>query len=251
MKRLTRVAAVVAAVMMSTTVSAQDKVEATVQADLVSGYIWRGQNFGSVAVQPTLGIAWKGLSLTAWGSYQLPATVQDGTSCRTKELDLTLGYSYKGFNVGITDYYCLGNCPDGSEPRYFLYDNGNRTAHTFEANVGYDFGFLSVQWFTNFAGVDGTTEKGKRAYTSYFEISAPFKLGGLDWKATLGAVPYSTAGGYYTDSNSKGFAVTNVTLGASKDIKITDSFSLPVFANLIANPSTQKFYFTAGFTLGI
>lgn len=244
-------AAIAAAVMVSGTAMAQDKVEVTAQADLVSGYIWRGQNFGPLAVQPTLGIAWKGLSLTAWGSYQIPSTAQNGTSTRTKELDLTLGYSIGGFNVGITDYYCLSNCPDGQEARYFLYDNGKRTAHTFEANVGYDFGFLSVQWFTNFAGVDGVTEKGKRAYTSYFEISAPFKLGGLDWKATLGAVPYSVAGGYYTDSNSKGFAVTNITLGASKAIKITDSFSLPVFANLIANPSTQKFFFTAGFTLGI
>ena len=30
---------------------AQDKVEASVGADLVSGYIWRGQDLGGVSIQ--------------------------------------------------------------------------------------------------------------------------------------------------------------------------------------------------------
>ena len=42
---------------------AQDKVEASVGADLVSGYIWRGQDLGGVSIQPSLGISYKGLSL--------------------------------------------------------------------------------------------------------------------------------------------------------------------------------------------
>lgn len=32
---------------------AQDKVEASVGADLVSGYVWRGQDLGGVSVQPS------------------------------------------------------------------------------------------------------------------------------------------------------------------------------------------------------
>ncbi len=39
--------------------------EATIGADFVSRYIWRGQDLGSASVQPTLGIGYKGLSLTA------------------------------------------------------------------------------------------------------------------------------------------------------------------------------------------
>lgn len=50
---------------------AQDKVEASVGADLVSGYIWRGQDLGGVSIQPSLGISYKGLSLGAWGSVGL------------------------------------------------------------------------------------------------------------------------------------------------------------------------------------
>lgn len=38
---------------------AQDKVEASVGADLVSGYIWRGQDLGGVSIQPSLSVAYK------------------------------------------------------------------------------------------------------------------------------------------------------------------------------------------------
>lgn len=223
---------------MALSASAQDKVEATIGADVVSNYIWRGMKLDDAAVQPTLGVSYKGLSLSAWGSYGIT-----GSADVTKEFDLTLAYSTGNFNVGITDYYVVKD----DATKYFLY-SANSTAHTFEANIGYDFGPLSVQWFTNFAGLDSRTEKGKRAYTSYVELNAPFKLGGMDWNATLGAVPYSAGNGFYA-ANASGFAVTNVALKASKDIKITNTFSLPLFAQIIGNPSTQKAYFVLGFTL--
>ena len=46
---------------MSMTTFAQDEVETTISADVVSSYIWRGQDLGSTALQPTLGIVYKGL----------------------------------------------------------------------------------------------------------------------------------------------------------------------------------------------
>lgn len=218
---------------MATTATAQDKVETTIAADFVNQYIWRGQKCGEVSIQPTLGIGYKGLSLSAWGNVGL------SNSSDTKELDLTLGYTVGGFNVGVTDYWF-----DDPNEKYFSYA-AHKTSHLFEANVGYDFGPVSLQWYTNFAGNDGLNKSGKRAYSSYFEATAPFKLGGCDWAATVGAVPYATT----TYKKANGFAVTNVTLKASKDIKITNSFSVPVFASVTANPSSQKAYFAFGFTL--
>lgn len=50
---------------------AQDEVETSIGADIVSQYYWRGQDLGAVSLQPTLGIGYKGLSLTAWGSVGL------------------------------------------------------------------------------------------------------------------------------------------------------------------------------------
>ncbi|MBQ9216428.1 MAG: hypothetical protein IJ159_06730 [Prevotella sp.] len=216
----------------SATTFAQDKINTTVAADFVSSYIWRGQDLGSTAVQPTLGIDYKGLSLSAWGSYGL--TNPDDT----KEFDLTLAYTTGGFNIGITDYWF--NTP---EERYFLYD-AHKTSHVFEANIGYDFGPAAIQWFTNFAGNDGLNKSGDRAYSSYVELSAPFKLASVEWAAAVGAVPYATD--FY---GVNGFAVTNLSLKATKDIKVTDSFGIPVFAQVAANPHTQKAYFVFGFTL--
>ena len=234
MKRLLKVAAFVVAVALPSMADAQEKVEATVGADLVSNYIWRGQDLGAAAIQPSVGVAYKGLSLTGWGAYGL--VDKDDT----KEFDLTLAYTTGGFTVGITDYFCVNgqdNCPD----RYFLYD-AHKTAHVFEANIGYDFDVLSLNWYTNFAGADGLNKSGDRAYSSYVEVGVPFKLGGLDWDFTLGAVPYATD--FYADAH--GFAVTNVGLKTSKDIKITPTFSVPLFGAIAANPSTQKIYLTAG-----
>lgn len=216
---------------LSGTALAQEKIEATIGADFVSQYIWRGLDCGNVSVQPTLGVAYKGFSLSAWGSVGFKS--ED-----TKEFDLTASYTVGGFSVGITDYWF--NTP---EERYFNY-KAHGTSHVFEGMVGYDFGLLSAAWYTNFAGNDGYNKSGKRAYSSYVEVNVPFKLATCEWTGTLGAVPYATT---FYDTN--GFAVTNIALKATKDIKITETFSVPLFAQVIANPSSQKAYFVFGFTL--
>ena len=219
----------------SATAIAQDKIETTICGDIVSSYIWRGQDLGSAAVQPTLGVGYKSLSLTAWGSYGLVNTAD------TKEFDLTLSYTTGGLNIGITDYWFdAGLDPDA---RYFKYD-AHGTNHVFEANIGYDFGFASLQWFTNFAGNDGLNKDDKRAYSSYAELAIPFKLATVDWTATAGVVPWATS--LY---GTTGFAVTNLALKATKEIKVTDTFSIPVFGQVVGNPCSQKAYLVFGFTL--
>lgn len=237
-KRLGLLAMMMAAAM---TAGAQENagagsdVETTVAADAVSQYIWRGQDLGGISVQPTLGVSYKGFSATLWGSVGLE-------SKDTKEFDITLAYSIGGFNIGVTDYWFNQNGQDTAN-RYFMYES-HKTNHVFEANVGYDFGVAAIQWYTNFAGNDGVNDKGKRAYSSYVELSAPFQLGGCDWTAAVGAVPMATD--FYGTS---GFAVTNTSLKATKDIQVTPSFSVPVFAQVAANPCSQKAYFVFGFTL--
>lgn len=220
---------------MSITAFAQDEIETTVSGDVVSSYIWRGQDLGSTALQPTFGIGFKGLSLSAWGSYGL-VNPED-----TKEFDLTLGYSAGGFNIGVTDYWF--NTGLDPENRYFKY-NAHGTNHVFEANIGYDFGVASLQWYTNFAGNDGANKDGERAYSSYVEVAVPFTLATTSWTATAGAVPFATD--FY---GTTGFAVTNLSLKAEKEIKVTDSFSIPVFGQVVANPCSQKAYLVLGLTL--
>jgi hypothetical protein len=54
------------------------------------------------------------------------------------------------------------------------------------------------------------------------------------------------ASDYY---GTTGFAVTDLTVRATKDIKMTDSFSIPIFGQITANPCSQKAYLVFGLTL--
>ena len=231
------IAALMAGMPVAASAQSEDGVEVDAGATIVSSYIWRGQDFGGAAIQPSLSVGYKGLSLAAFGSYGFT------NSDDTHEFDLTLAYSAGGFSVGATDYYCIVHGLDYADLKYFDY-RAHTTAHVFEAFVGYDFGPASLTWYTNIGGADGVNSKGKRAYSSYVEANVPFKLKSLDCSFTAGAVPYATS--FY--SVADGFAVTNLTLMASKTIKVTPTFSLPLFASITANPSASKCYFTAGLT---
>lgn len=226
---------VVMMVLPFTTISAQgDEAKLSIGTDIVSQYIWRGQKLGSVSLQPTLGVAYKGLSLTAWGSVGLSEPKD------TKEFDFTLAYAIGGFNVGVTDYWF-----DSQGDKYFKYA-AHSTAHVFEGNVGYDFGFLNFQWYTNFGGNDGFTRHGHRAYSSYAELSAPFAFLDCNWLVTAGCVPYGTD--FYSEATNR-FAVTNLSLKAAREFVITEKFKPSLFVAVAANPSTRAAYMLCGITI--
>lgn len=71
-----------------------------------------------------------------------------------------------------------------------------------------------------------------------------FRLATCDWDARFGLVPWKS---YMYDVS--GFSVTNLSLRATKAIKITQTFELPLFGQLVANPASQHFYFIFGLTL--
>ena len=226
--------------------NAQDKVEGTVGADVVSRYVWRGQVLGDAAIQPTAGLSYKGLSLTGWASISfVDADKYD------KEYDITLAYTTGGFNIGITDYFF--DKPN-ADNRYFEYrscrdENNNRlTRHVWEANVGYDFGPLAIQWYTNFAGNDGANRSGNRAYSSYFELSAPFKLATCDWTAKLGFVPYATDAYNNADGTMH---CTVASVRCTKEIPVCKNWGIPVFGEIIGNPSMKKAYLVLGATFAL
>ena len=218
-----------------TRVQAQSEVEGQLKADFVSEYNWRGLDLGNASVQPELSVGWKGLSLTAWGSVGLTGHKDD-----MREIDLTLSYEVGELEFGIVDYWT-----DENDKRYFHYERDS-TGHAFEGYVAYDFGPVSASWQTFFAGNDYLDDDGKRAFSSYFELVAPFRLATFNWDATLGIVPWKSD--YYDVS---GFSVNYLSLRATKDIQITKSFALPLFGQIIANPSSQKFYFVFGLTLNV
>ena len=219
------------------------KLSFTVQGDFVSSYVWRGMYQTGASVQPTLGLSVAGFSFTVWGSTDFDGdhSSEGGAS---KEIDLVAAYALgkSGVTIGISDYWSPGQGANN----YFNLKN-NETAHVFEANVMYDFPFekfpLSVSWNTNFAGSD-LNEEGKRDYSSYVELNYPFSVRKVELNATCGFVPYQAVA---YDTN--GFAVTNVALTGSYPIRITDSFTLPIFAQAVWNPRMEDAHLVFGFSL--
>ena len=212
------------------TAHAQSAVESDLSFDFVSSYVWRGMYLGSPSVQPELSLGWKGLEFSVWGS--------SGLATPRNEIDLTLSYTIGGLKLSVIDYW-----DDSGGTNYFMYRK-KETGHCFEAAVGYDFGPVAISWQTFFAGCDLQEADGRRAFSSYFEVSAPFRLLGIDWLARAGVVPW--ASDYY---GTQRFTFQSVSLKATKAIPFSDKFSLPIFAELMASPFNRKLYFVAGFTI--
>ncbi|WP_455584419.1 hypothetical protein [Bacteroides sp.] len=203
-----------------------------INADFVSSYLWRGMKCGNASVQPTLGVTMGGFTLSAWGSTEFRN--------ENNEIDLTLEYEYKGLNLILNNVFTQTE----DEPfKYFNYQ-AHSTGHTFELGAEYTFSErfpLTAAWYTVFAGND-YRENDKRAWSSYCELSYPFHVKGIDMSVEAGFSPWE---GMYTDK----FNVVNIGVSATKELKITDSFSLPVSGKFIVNPYENQVYFVFGISL--
>lgn len=247
---LKKAAAWAVAGVMTLSVEAQEEkgIRFNVSGDFVSSYVWRGvdQN-ANACVQPTLGLSIGGFSLTAWGSTTL-ADIDNGH----KELDFTAAYSFHNFTIQLADLWWMGQ----SDTKYFHW-KARTTGHHLELGLAYALPCkefpLSVAWYTVLYGDDrreATADRpyGKQNYSSYAELNYPFTVKGVSLNATLGFVPYEsrTFGLRY---NVGGFAITNLALKATKEIRFSDHFSLPLYAQVIFNPAHEKAHLVLGFTL--
>lgn len=198
----------------SLNVKAQEESSWSTGVDLYSTYVWRGAKFGSgPAMQPSVSFSKGGLTVGAWGSYSFSTN-------EAAEADLYASY---GFDLGesssltftVTDYYFPGG----------MYFDGD--SHYFEPMVSLGLGKFSLlgAYMTN-------------AEDMYFE--AGLEVGAVNLFAGAGD-------GQYTKDAS--FNVCNVGVKTSKEIKISDSFSIPVTGAVILNPSTEQFNIVVGITL--
>lgn len=219
----------------STTIG-QNKVEPITELEVASAYIWRGQNLGGISFQPNIGVGYRNFSLTAFGSVGLDQK-------DTKELNFTLGYDNERFSLSVTDYWVDRTVNEEGESVPQKFFTRGHTNHVFGAQIGCNFGVASIDWYTNFAGADGKTLRGKRAYSSYCTVAAPFTAMEVDFTAEVGVVPWATD--YYNGYTNR-FAVTEVSLLAEKEVAITDRVALPLFTKLIVNPCMEDVYLTFG-----
>jgi len=207
-------------------------VTLSVGADLVSSYLWRGQECGGFSVQPSATVTFNkpAISIGAWASAEL--FQKGGDALNMTEFDLSLTWNpIEALTIGVTDYYFHGGGYFGK------WNFSESSSHSLEANLAYDFGFMGLGWNTVLAGQD-LGVNGKRAYSTYVEVSAPWKLGGVDGSAAVGASLWEDA---FTLIGTEGFKVCNVSLTANKEL-----FKVPFYGQIVYNPACDKVYFAVG-----
>lgn len=200
----------------------------SVNVDLVSRYIWRGQEYGKApSIQPGLSATWNDFTLGAWGAYTLTGT-------GTQETDFYLSKSFGPITFALWDYWSFSDTASMD----FLDYHQKTTSHLLEAQVlisgGEKLPFnIMASYF--FHGADTTR-------SMYLELQYVHSAGSLDMLFFAGFQP---KGEYY------GTNATFVNLGctAIKTIKVTDHWSLPLSLSLIANPSAKSAYLVAGISL--
>lgn len=227
-------------------------------ADLMSRYIWRGLDIGGnvPAVQPTLklnvGDQNHLLSVGAWGSYPV-------TGNFSQELDLFVSYTFKGlFTVMVTDYFFPGAF-SGERDKYFYYRQ-DTTGHVFEGCLMFNGTKkvpLTFMACVNFYGNDArrmkqvndsTFAENGLQYSTYFELGYKTTIRGIDFNAFAGGTLTSPntsrhETGYYFNSSA---GITNIGIKLTKSIPVTEKYSIPIQASLIANPMLSKLYLVFG-----
>lgn len=226
-------------------ISAQSEsaVDINLSGDLVSSYVWRGFKTAGASIQPAVSVSAKGFTLGAWGSTDIAGK-------GNKEVDFYASYAKSGLAVTVTDYWWDGE----NAHRYFSSPKNDPNTpdvkyigHSLETSLAYTFpqSFpLTVAWNTFVLGQGNKKENGDNSFSTYVELSYPFSVKDVNFKIGTGFTPWESAM-YGTDK----FKFTSIHLGASKEVKINDSFSIPVFANIIANPAQEDIHFVFGITI--
>ena len=232
-------------------VNAQEEEESSWNAglDIYSSYIWRGAKFGSgPAFQPSVSFTSGGFEIGAWGSV-------NASTDEAFEMDLYASYAIGGLTIGLTDYYFGGDWTE------------YKTMHYLEPSLSYGVGGFSISAYYMFlagsdampaiAGSPATIDMETGEITPAVEgmnaveasdfgssadlyVQAGYSFSSVD--LTLGA-----GNGQYTKDGE--FNICNIGVGTSKELKLSESFSLPVSGAVILNPSTGGFFITVGISL--
>lgn len=250
-------------------VSTGDESPWSVGADFMSRYIWRGVNLGgsSPSIQPYAEFAFgsddHAFAIGAWGAYSVSAGVT------SQEADLYLTYTFKElFSLTLTDYFFPDETSSGND--YFNYnmdwsliDAGDKdqTGHVVEAALSFNGteNFpLSIMFAMNIWGADSRkyveeggsmVEADKIVMSKYLEMGYSTDVKGTSLDLFAGIVldnPDTENGepaGFYGQESA---GLINLGLTLSKEIMITEKYSLPVSGSIITNPEAGNIFMVFG-----
>jgi hypothetical protein len=203
-----------------------DSSSFSLNADFVSRYAWRGLLLSaSPNIQPYASLTKGQFTFGTWGSY--------GLNDNYAEIDLYVQWQYKNFGLAVYDYCAMSETV--GESKFFNFRN-KETLHSFEATASLQISEnfpLNISASSFFYGYD--RDSTGNLYSTYMELSYPLSRSGYDFNFFVGGTP---AKGMYADK--AGFV--NIGATASKTIKVTDNFEMPVSLQLSANPLANYAY---------
>ncbi len=242
------IAAFISGIFFTNLLKSQDESPISLTTDIYSRYVWRGTDFGSSpSIQPGFEFAKSGFTIGAWGAYTT------NINFPAQEADIYLGYSFLNemLSITVTDYFFP---TDGAENSYF--DYGNSTTHFFEASLsfnGTDDLPISFLVGTVFYGNDKDRNNDNR-FSTYCELAYSPEIKGMPFSVFCGLNLLAPAdedlnmlvpvNGLY--GNKAG--VVNLGVSATKNIDITEKFTLPLSVSIITNPMKGNLFLVAGFS---
>ncbi|WP_321280931.1 hypothetical protein [Marinifilum fragile] len=221
-----------------------EKGDISLGADLMSRYIWRGTQFSTgPVIQPGIEYSKGSFTIGAWGSYSFDGD-NDGA-----EADIYISYSFADnlFIATLTDYF-FPNDQIAANNSYFDFKKES-TGHILEGSIAFNGtkGFpISIMAAMNFWGADQDAN-GDQQYSLYMELGHSFTYKDVNIDLFAGFTPIDTdedkgESGFYGDT--AGFV--NLGFTASKEVAITEKFSLPISASVIANPMAENLFLVFG-----
>jgi hypothetical protein len=226
-------------------------------SDFVNRYIWRGVNLGdnTPSIQPNMSLNFgsekHAFSLSTFGAYSMGGQhLQEG--------DLILSYTFNEIlTLSVTDYFFPSDDILGSN-RYFNYDK-DKTGHVYEGLLSFNGTEkipFSLMFAMNFYGADARkiNTDGSDAgifMSKYVEIGYTKEYKNLSMNLFIGGTiddPDETKGemGFY---GNQSYGVINMGCKLTKEVKITENFSLPLQSQIIINPEQERIFLVFGFSL--
>ncbi|HEX2967791.1 MAG TPA: hypothetical protein VHO46_01715 [Bacteroidales bacterium] len=185
--------------------------------DLNSAYIFRGTRFGTgPAAQPSVKFNNGVFTAGVWGSF-------DAAGYAEADPYLSVSFPF-GLSLGLTDYYY---------PGLDLFDISEVSgSHAFEINSGFTKAGFSISGNCIINKSEGAASAGGDLY-----FQAGYAISNVNFFAGAG-------NGWHTSDGEFNFC--NIGIGTTKEIPVTDKFSIPLSGQIIINPEREQLYVVAG-----
>ena len=205
--------------------------QVSVGADILSRYIWRGVDYGnSPSFQPSVTLTLGTLKIGTWGAYSFA-----GTGTPFAEHDIYVSYDVPTtvgtFSALYTDYYY-----PSAGLKYFNFAAHRNGAHTLELGIGFSGPSEYPLALKALVNVHNDPDN-----SAYLEVSYAVSVEDIRLSFFVGS---SAGKSLWYGTNSA--AVINTGLTASKSVRITELYSLPVYASFIVNPDLEQSYLVVG-----